>query len=372
MSPRAKPEWRRLDWRIIVTLGILTLLSLSFLHSAGYDASTGRYQPFAKKQLVWIVLSTGVLLVLLRFSYRTLLEHAYLIYWGGIALLLIVKVAGVELNSAKRWIDLKFMLLQPSEFMKVILILVLARYIRWRDDYKKLQGLVRPFALTLLPVALIVAQPDLGTALLFVPILFALLFVAGAKAKHLLLVVLMGLMAMPVLYYGFLKEYQQKRINVFIGLGKSDDGMKENEGYHLNRSQTAVGSGGVTGKGYGEGDNRVPENETDFVFTVIAEEWGLLGALFTILLYVVLLFFLLENAVTCREPSGKLIIVGVATLIFVQTAVNIAMTVGLAPITGLTLPFISYGGSSLLSLTLAIGLVLNVRLYPDFVFKRDF
>jgi len=355
-----------------VTLLILTLLSLLFLHSAGYDASSGRYQPFAKKQLVWIFLSTGALLLLLRVPYRTLLEHAYLLYWGGIALLLIVKVAGVELNNAKRWIDLKFMLLQPSEFMKVILIIALARYIRWRDDYKKLAGLVRPFALTLLPVALIVSQPDLGTSLLFVPILFALLFVAGAKAKHLGLVVLMGVLVAPILFFGFLKEYQQKRILVFFGQESMSAPMKENEGYHLNRSRIAVGSGGLTGKGYNQGDQRVPENETDFIFTVIAEEWGLMGALFTIFLYLVLLFFLLLNAVTCREPSGKLIIVGVTTLIFVQTAVNIGMTVGLAPITGLTLPFLSYGGSSLLSLTLAIGLVLNVRLYPDFVFKRDF
>ena len=372
MSPFARAEWRRMDWRIVVTLGALTLLSLLFLHSAGYDASTGRYEPFAKKQLIWVVLSAGVLMVLLRVPYRTLLDNAYLLYWGGIALLLIVKVGGTELNNARRWIDLKFMLLQPSEFMKVILIVVLARYIRWRDDYKTLSGLVRPFALTLLPVALIISQPDLGTSLLFVPILFALLFVAGAKARHLGLVVLMGLMVAPILFYGFLKDYQQKRILVFIGQATLDEGMKQDEGYHLHRSRIAVGSGGVTGKGYNEGDHGVPENETDFIFTVIAEEWGLIGALFTILLYVVLLFFLVENAVTCREPSGKLIIVGVTTLIFVQTAVNIGMTVGLAPITGLTLPFISYGGSSLLSLTMALGLVLNVRLYPDFVFTRDF
>ena len=174
MSPFAKAEWRRMDWRILVTLGVLTLLSLLFLHSAGYDASTGRYQPFAKKQLVWILLSAGVLLLLLRVPYRKLLDHAYLLYWGGIVLLLIVKIGGTELNNARRWIDLEFMLLQPSEFMKVILIVVLARYIRWRDDYKKLTGLIRPFAITLLPMALILMQPDLGTSLLFVPILFAL------------------------------------------------------------------------------------------------------------------------------------------------------------------------------------------------------
>jgi rod shape determining protein RodA len=372
MSPLARPDWRRLDWRILATLGILALLSLLFLHSAGYDAPTGRYRPFAGKQLVWILLSAGVLFGLLRVPYRTLLDHAYLLYWGGILLLLLVKVAGTDLNNARRWIDLRFMLLQPSEFMKVILIVALARYIRWRDDYKRLGGLILPFALTLLPVALILSQPDLGTALLFVPILFALLFVAGAKAKHLGLVVLMGAMAAPVLFFGFLKEYQQQRILVFLGQQSLDEGMKQNEGYHLNRSRIAVGSGGVTGKGYGHGDQRVPENETDFIFTVIAEEWGLLGSLFVIMVWLALLIFLLENAVTCREPSGKLLIVGVTTLIYVQAAVNIAMTVGLAPITGLTLPFLSYGGSSLLSLTMAVGLVLNVRLYPDFVFKRDF
>jgi rod shape determining protein RodA len=372
MKSLSRARWKRLDFRILVVLFVLTLLSLLFLHSAGYDAASGRYEPFAKKQVKWILLSAAVLLLFLRVPYRRLLEHAYLLYWAGILSLLLVRFAGTELNNARRWLDLKFMLLQPSEFMKVILIVVLARYIRWRDDYKTLRGLVLPFAITLLPMALILSQPDLGTALLFAPILFVMLLVAGAKAKHLGLVVLMGVAAAPILFFGFLKDYQQKRILVFIGQQELSEGMRQNEGYHLSRSRIAVGSGGLAGKGYHQGDVRVPENETDFIFTVICEEWGFLGAAFTILLYVVLLFFLLEDAVTSTEPSGKLLITGVFTLLFVQTAVNIAMTVGLAPITGLTLPFVSYGGSSLLSLTLAIGLVLNVRLYPDFVFTRDF
>jgi rod shape determining protein RodA len=264
------------------------------------------------------------------------------------------------------------MLLQPSELMKVVLVVALARHIRWRDDYKRLRGLVIPFAITLLPMALILRQPDLGTAILFIPILFGMLYVAGARARHLGLVVGMGLLCLPILFFGVLKPYQQKRILVFLGQARMDEDMRRNEGYHLDRSRIAVGSGGLAGRGLGNGDQRVPENETDFLFTVIAEEWGFVGSLLVLGLYATLFALLVSAAIAVKEPSGKLLIVGVTILLFVQTAVNLGMTVGLAPITGLTLPFLSYGGSSFLSLILAVGLVLNVQLHPDYAFARDF
>ncbi len=372
MTPGSKPQWRRLDGRILAVLGVLALLSLLFLHSAGYDPATGRYVAFWKKQLVWYLLCAAVLVVLLRVPYRAVLHHAWPIYGAGVGLLLLVLARGTVINHARRWIDLRFMLLQPSEFMKVILVIALARYIRWRDDYKKLRGLVRPFAIAFVPMALILRQPDLGTALLFVPVLFVMLFVAGARARHLLLVALMGLAFLPVVFFGVLKDYQRQRILVFLGAGRDEPAAASAEAYHLVRSEIAVGSGGFFGKGLGEGDQRVPYNETDFIFTVIAEEWGFMGSLFVILLYVLLLAFTADTAISAREPSGKLLTAGVFTLLLVQTSVNIGMTVGLAPITGLTLPFLSYGGSSLLSLTLALALVLNVRLRPDYVFTDDY
>ena len=186
-----------------------------------------------------------------------------------------------------------------------------------------------------------------------------------------LLVMLMGLICLPILYVGLLKDYQRDRVNAFIFQASPSEQARQDEAYHMIRSKIAVGSGGVTGKGLMEGAQQVPYNETDFIFTVVAEEWGFMGSMLVIGLYLLLLLFVADVAVTTTEPSGKLLAGGVFTLLFVQVAVNIGMTVGLAPITGLTLPFLSYGGSSLLSLTLAIGLVLNVRLYPDFIFKRD-
>ena len=371
MSRGARFTLRRLDGRIFAVLGILSILSLLFIGSAGYDPATGRYVALWKKQVVWILLSLVVLGVLLRVPYRRILDHAWLLYSAGIVLLVLVRLGGTVINSARRWIDVGFMYLQPSEFMKVILIVTLARLIRWRDDYKRLRGLIRPFAVTLLPMALILLQPDLGTAILLVPLLFVLLWVAGARAKHLGMVVLMGLACVPVLYASVMKDYQKRRIEVFLGQGNPDEEAKRNEAYHLTRSKIAVGSGGFAGKGLGQGEQFVPYNESDFLFTVIAEEWGFLGSALVIGLYAILLLFIADVAVTTSEPSGKLLVTGVFTLLLVQISVNIGMTVGLAPITGLTLPFLSYGGSSLLSMTLAIGLVLNVKMYPDFVFKRD-
>jgi rod shape determining protein RodA len=364
-------HWRRLDRKILVLLLLFTALSLLFLHSAGYDSSTGSFRPFWKKQLGWAVVSFLMLLLLQRVSYRSVLDHAYVIYGAGLLLLVAVRLFGTTLNNAKRWLDLGFMLLQPSEFMKVFVVLTLARYIRWREDTRQLRGLLRPFLLTLAPMALIVAQPDLGTALLFIPVLFVMLFVAGARAHHLGLVALMGILCLPLLYFGFMKDYQKKRVLVFLGQEQMSDREKRNEGYHLDRSKIAVGSGGLAGRGLGAGDQRVPENETDFIFTVIAEEWGFMGTVVVFVLYMALFLFLAAIAVEAKDSAGKLLVAGILALLFVQTAVNIGMTVGLAPITGLTLPFLSYGGSSLLSCFLCVGLALNVRLHPPYVFKRD-
>jgi rod shape determining protein RodA len=367
----ARPDMRRLDLRIVGLLLILSVLSLLFLDSAGFDPRTGAYTAFWKKQLVWLLLAAVVLVAVLRVPYRVLLDHAWAIYGFGLALLVLVMLAGTMINNARRWLNLGFMYLQPSEVMKVVLVIALARLIRWRDDYKRVRGLVKPFALCLVPMALILKQPDLGTALLLLPILFAMLFVAGARAKHLGFVVLLGILSMPVVFFGFLEDYQRERLTVFLGQGSEDEHARRNEAYHLERSKIAVGSGGVLGKGLREGAQQVPYNETDFLFTVIAEEWGFAGSLLVLLLYSALLLFVAEAAVITTEPAGKVLITGVLAMLMVQIAINIGMTVGLAPITGLTLPFLSYGGSSLLTFTLAIGLVLNVRLYPDYVFKRD-
>jgi len=367
----ARPDYRRLDRRILAVLAVLTFLSLLFINSAGYDPDTGEYQAKWKRQIVWVAISAAVLLLFLRIPYRVMLDHAWVIYGVGLALLVLVLFAGTVVNSARRWLVLGPIRMQPSEFMKVILVLALARLIRWRDDYKRLRGLVMPFAITLVPMALILKQPDLGTAILFLPILLVLLFAAGAKAKHLGLVVAMGLVTLPILFFFVLKPYQRERVFVFLGQANLKEEQQRNEAYHLIRSKIAVGSGGALGKGLGNGAGQVPYNDTDFLFTVIAEEWGFVGSLLVLTLYAALLAAIADVALTTTDSPGKLIVTGVFTLILVQVAVNVGMTVGLAPITGLTLPFLSYGGSSLLSLTLAVGLVLNVRVHPVYTFKRD-
>jgi cell division protein FtsW (lipid II flippase) len=244
--------------------------------------------------------------------------------------------------------------------MKVALIVALGRLLQYYDRFHTIKGLVRPFAMTLLPMGLILIQPDLGTALCCLPVLFVMLFVAGARWRHLLLVVVLGLLVAPIIFSVGLKEYQRQRLTSFWNQESTED--VRDAGYQLAQSKLAIGSGGWFGKGYRRGTIPVPVQTTDFIFTVVAEEGGLLGGTALIGLQLLLCAYLVGIAARCRERFGMLIVAGTCALIAFQGVVNMAMTMGLAPITGLTLPLASYGGSSLLSTFILLGLALNVEM----------
>jgi rod shape determining protein RodA len=270
--------------------------------------------------------------------------------------------------------------MQPSEFMKVILVVTLAGMLRYERRHYRLEGLLAPLAVTLLPVALVMKQPDLGTALLLVPLLFAILFAAGARVRHLGVVACLGLAAALAMFFvpGILHDYQKDRILAFITEHTDSQAaalLRQSQGHQLHNGLVAAGLGGVAGVPEEDGGvsaavREVPERHSDFIFPVFAARFGFLGVTALLAVYLLFLGALLSTAMRVREPSGRLVVVGVFTLLSSQVIVNLGMTLGLLPVVGVTLPFLSYGGSSLLTTYLALGLVLNVGADPPVEFGR--
>ncbi len=373
----------RIDLRVVGCVAALAALGYTLqcsIHAAARKGSLEATYDFAGRQLHWYAVGALAAALVLMIPYRVLLDHAYAIYAVGLALLGAVFFAGTSVNGARRWIDLGPTLLQPSELMKLAVVLVLARYIRFRDDQKTLPGLAVPFLLTAIPVALILRQPDLGTALLFLPLLMAVLFASGARPRHLGLVVAMGAAFAPVVYFVALKDYQRERVRTFLHFSADrrdpeEKRMLRQEGWQTNQARLAVASGGLGGLGWAEGpQNRagaVPEHQTDFIFTVLGEEYGFVGVSVLTALFGLLFLSLAGIARRCRDPAGKLLVTGVIVLLAVQAYVNLAMAVGLGPVTGVPLPFLSYGGSTTLTSFTAVALALNVGARPGFDFGRS-
>ncbi len=300
---------------------------------------------------------------LLYFDYLSLIHYAYTIYAGVIFLLILVLVLGGSVKGSQRWISIGSFSIQPSEFMKIVLVLTLARFLRYKKYGLGLFDIGIAILLTGIPMALIVKQPDLGTALVMVPVLLSILYAAGIRLSQLLLFMGIGLAISPLLWMYMLKSYQKLRIIGFLWPEKTNDW---GAGYHRLQSLIAVGSGGVFGEGWGNGTQNqmkfLPERHTDFIFAVIAEEWGFLRACLVLILYIVFITCGLGIARSTREPCGRLIAVGLVTMFATQIVVNICMTLGIAPIVGITLPFISYGGSSMLTSFIALSILFNIKM----------
>ena len=371
--PRLQPR----DWAIVAVVIILLAIGQAFIHSASFRSGPmgeGTYTSSPLKQLQWIVLGTFVFVGVLFVNYRLLLEHAYVLYLGGLALLVLVLFVGVTNNviRARRWLSLGPFRMQPSEIVKIFLILAMARYLMYRDSYRRFVGLVGPFALVAAPVLLIAREPDLGTALVLLPIVFSMLYVAAARARHLALIVVLCLAMAPVVWFN-MHEYQKDRVRQFL----TQDDPNVEEQYHLRQSKAAIGSGRWFGVGLYRGKfNRwayIPAKtrNNDFIFAVICEEWGFAGANLVLGLLFVLLALCAATAEECHHPGGRLIVLGVVAMIATQVVVNTAMVAGQLPIVGLTLPLISYGGSSLLSSFVGLALVINVSSYRRVALAGD-
>ncbi len=324
------------------------------------------------RQGVYFVTGIALLLLTLAVNYRRAGDFAYPIYWLTIIALalLLVDRFGFDLPFIRprrdtwRWIEFGEFALQPSEFMKVALILGLARYLRFRDSYRTWPGLVPPFLMTVLPMLLILKQPDLGTLLMLLPVLFAMLFAAGARLRHLAIIIVAGLALLPAFYFFGMHDYQRQRFLVLLKQNTADERWHMNEGFQLRQSLIALGTGGVRGQGWAEGAfvqyKLLPEEHNDFIFAILGHQWGLAGASVILLAYIWISVLGFEVAGVTNDPFGRLLAVGVVAMIVTQALLNVCMTIGLAPITGMTLPFVSYGGSSLWANFIALGLLISV------------
>jgi len=357
-----------------------TIFSALLLAGLGVMAITSASDERGLKQLtVWLPVGLGAMLLCMAVSYQKVGRTSNVLFVLGILVLIAMLTPLVPAHSGtKRWIVLgssptspRF---QPSELMKLAYILALAKYLMFRKNYRRLSGLIAPFLLTLLPVVLILKEPDLGTSLLFFPVFFAMLFAAGAKGKHLLLIFLMMVVCLPALWMFGLKDYQKTRIEVLFHQDRTDTAWLRNEGLQMSQSKITLGSGQLTGRGWQQGpqtqNNLLPEDHTDFIFSVIGEEWGFLGCLAVLAAFLLMCFLGLSIALSTNEPFGRLIAVGIVALFAAQMLINVGMTIGLMPITGMTLPFVSYGGSSLVANFIALGLLLNVGKRRPIVMAR--
>ncbi len=352
----------QVNWGLVLLIGIIACAGFAML----YSAANGDLNPWATRQMARFaaafVLMIGCALIDIRIWFRL----AYPIYGLALVLLVAVELFGTTGMGAQRWIDLKVMVLQPSEVMKVAMVLVLARHFHGVpiEEIGRLRHLIVPLVLIGAPTALVLKQPDLGTALMLIMVSGAVFFAAGVRAwKFILAGVLTGA-AVPVVW-NFLHEYQKNRVLTFLNPESDPLGT----GYHILQSKIALGSGGMFGKGFLQGSqshlNFLPERQTDFIFTMLAEEFGMAGGLVLLSLYVLVLIYGLAIALRASNQFGRLLAIGVTTNLFLYVFINIAMVMGLVPVVGVPLPLISYGGTSMLTMMLGLGLLMSVSIHRD-------
>ena len=354
--------WRNFDYPLLFITLAICAYGLVIISSATYTSSADPLF-YVRRQLIWVGAGLLGIFLIISIDYSNFSRLSRYLYLGNIILLILVLFIGRETAGSQRWIDMGFFLLQPSEVAKLIVIITLARFLELREgDMDRVLNLFLAFVHISVPMFLIFLQPDLGTSLVFLAILFSMLFLAGAKIKHLILTIATGVMVGGPLLWMNLKEYQKMRLVVFT----NPELDPLNYGYQIIQSVIAVGSGQLWGKGLYQGSQNMydflPAQHTDFIFSVLGEELGFVGAAFLILLYLLLIYRILKISTSSKDTFGFLICVGVASMFLFQVLVNIGMAVSIMPVTGLPLPFMSYGGSSLLVNLLAVGLVLNVGL----------
>ncbi len=353
--------WGQLDSRLIILTVSLAAIGMVNLFSATINMPSEGL-PFYMRQLCWF--GIGALLGLLVFAvdYRYYKEFAYPFYLTVLLAVIFVLIYGLVVGGGQRWIKTGFFSFQPSEVMKIALILALARYFATheRKEGYRLRDLFVPTIIAMVPTLLIVKQPDLGTAMVMVFIFFSIVMFVKIRFKSFLIICLTIILATPFFWF-VLKGYQRTRILSLLNPQMDPLGA----GYHIIQSKIAVGSGGLWGKGYLQGTqcklNFLPEHHTDFIFAVIGEEWGFLGCGLVLALYLALILWGLTRGVRTQDRYGSIIAFGVTAMIFWHVVINVGMVLGIMPVVGLPLPFLSYGGSATVVNLIGIGLLLNIR-----------
>lgn len=348
---------------LINAIGIFTIYSSVFPKQAAGNIST------YVRQIIWVVISLLVLLSVYHLDYRRLWDGVYFIYGLTTFLLILVLILGTVRLGAQRWLKFLWFNFQPSELAKLATVIFLARYFSQKSissmetgarHYGIIEGILRPFLIICIPMLLILVQPDLGSALMLFFIFIAMLYISGVRLKYAIGVLLIFLILSP-LFWHFLKDYQRERLLVFINPNIDPLGA----GYTIIQSKIAIGSGGWFGKGWLAGTQSqlrfLPESHTDFIFATFTEEWGFIGGLSLIFLYFVLVFYCFKVAAKTKDNFGKLLAAGIASMLAIQIIINLAMTIGFAPVVGLPLVLMSYGGSSILITYISLGILLSIN-----------
>lgn len=351
-----------LNWGLLILITALACVGFAAL----YSAAGGNFDPWASKQMVRFGVGfVGMIIVALidiRFWYRL----SWVIYFIGFAMLIVVEAMGHIGMGAQRWINLGFIQLQPSEVMKIAVVMVLARYFHSAtpDDMRSIRFLIIPAFIILAPVGLVLLQPDLGTSLMIVMAGVAMFFMAGASIWLFILGIVGACAAVPIAWQ-FLHEYQKKRVMTFLDPESDPLGA----GYHITQSKIALGSGGLHGKGFLQGSqshlNFLPEKQTDFIFTLWAEEWGLIGGLSVLVLIGLIFVYGLWIAMRARQNYSRYLALGVTVNFSLYVFINISMVMGLIPVVGAPLPLVSYGGTSMLTALIGFGLLMSANIYRD-------
>jgi cell division protein FtsW (lipid II flippase) len=384
--------WKQLaiatNWPVLVAVGVLT--GMGIISIWAHDPGDGQ------KQIVFACIGLVLLIAIQTVNYQVLARFAWAFYLVSLMPVFYTVMGSVigsgvrgdqplpfvrNVGGAYAWLIFGPVSLQPAELVKISFVMVMAHYLRYRNNYRNFWGLVPPFMLAVVPLLLILKQPDLGTALTFIPALFAMIFVAGAKLQHLFAIVGMGVALAPIAWLSgtdipvfrhlpaIVKPYQRERV---YALFRSDEGTKDIN-YQTELGEIAMGTGGLTGKGLGEipVGKRVPEAHNDMIFAIIGEQFGFIGSLVVLVAYIVLFAAGVEISAATREPFGKIAAVGIIAFLAGQAFINLLVVTRLMPVTGITLPFVSYGGSSLLSSFIAVGLLLNIGQHRPLIMARD-
>jgi rod shape determining protein RodA len=357
-----------LDKLLSINWGLVLLICLvaSIGFAMQYSAAGGNLEPWAGRQMVRFAVGLGLMIVVALIHLRWWFKFAYAIYAAALLLLVAVEIFGRIGMGAQRWLDLGVVQLQPTELMKFGLVLVLARYFHGLqpENIPRIPYLVWPILLGALPAALVAKQPDLGSALLLMTLTASMMFLGGVRIWKFLVVGGGVLAALPVAW-SYLRDYQKQRVLVFLNPENDPLGS----GYHIIQSKIALGSGGVWGKGFLQGTQShlqfLPEKQTDFIFTMFAEEFGMVGGLVLIGLYCLILVYGTMIALLAKSQFGRLVASGIMVAFWVYAFINMAMVMGLIPVVGEPLPFVSYGGTALMSLLVSFGLVINVYVHRD-------
>jgi rod shape determining protein RodA len=360
---------RNTNLKILIIAILIALMGILSIYSSAYRNEGEFWQSIYQRQIIWVILGLFVFILVSNFNYRRLWDWTYPLYAIMLVLLLLVFILGIARSGAQRWFKIAWFNFQPSEIAKLIIVIFLAKYFSQKsvDDvslkaakFGIFRAVILPFIFTAIPAGLIVEQPDLGSGSVVFIIFFAMLYLSNIRLRYILIVLVLLALSFPLIWT-FLRDYQRDRILVFLNPNIDPLGA----GYTVIQSKIAIGSGGFFGKGWLCGTQSqlhfLPESHTDFIFATFTEEWGFLGGILLISLY----FLLIRQAIIIAEKTsdnfGRLLALGIALMFSFQIFINIAMNMGLAPVVGLPLPLMTYGGSSVITTFIALGIIANIN-----------